>query len=913
VEAHVEDARTRDAVDGPKTSALVFPAKFAEGANSLSEMDSKFPTAKHEAQVLTLEALLATDFATDAHFVSYVLVDPDGDLYSRPVKGQRGMFAPRVNKPAIHTINNAGWRLLAWGAALDWDLKDNLPEEEIEADGRGWTQDRIADFNDLCREVRTAMQAKGLAIHTVYKTTHGARFIHRYDQLIDVEEHERILEGLRLDYLKLGLKFDEACRDWTRMMRAPRVLRDNNQTWTQEWFSCGSDPDAWTITSLAPRADRPKAAAKATVPMYEGNMPTPEECIALFEEPTGRGGTARKTELYKCLKTRMQRIDDPHLYAALVHQAPYPFEHGQVNTDMTRVVGSLCGRLYGEPYMTGPEPIFAILLPGAEELPTDNEWIKILWSMCVRMWTGEAAQYKAKEIEAEKAEEEQRSRIEELLDNLRALYPSTPIDQAWAMQHAIAKKGRDHYLLRLDGTYGTMAYEESTLPNAVRDSGMEFLVRLEEMRGKSLVYLSGRELVKMHGFSLAGIGHSAFASGAVLRFEGAGPTLVLQAYQRRRIPHRFHQEVDVLLRRSFGAQLKLFYLWAGEALAFDETGSLPLLLVIGKTGGCKTLVTAGLGHAMAGREVVKASKASQRFNAALLQSPIVHHEEEFHTARGEDSPAQAIRTMIGGSALNTVERKGRDVGGGLEVQLRVIVTMNSKERAVRTMIGDQDLEPDDIAAVARRVLVIETEEGVDDWLEDYAEKHGRRYTDRWLEDDKLPEHLLWCYENRDGLRGELEDAGILPPNSKHGRFLLPSNAHDLFRAQDAESEVPDGLLCSVAQMFTSVPTAVLDSGSGEALRCGSKLLLLTGPLVDRQVDDRFGSTRKRRVAAVDRLCSSKPDIPWRPVPGAKKSRWRELDTEFVFRLLVARGFEDVADDLAAVRGEPDPVTDQGAA
>ncbi len=892
-----------------------------EGVGTLDEFRSP-STRQSGCTLLSWEEFTSSNMESDVHFQCCAAVTAQGVPLHRRTKREGEKASARLRKDTLASLRAEGFDIRCTMYVADFDWKDN--EHLTDCEGKHWTPSRQEWMRANLATLQARLVEMGLGFAYLNYTHHGLRFVHVYDEPVSCEDQEHIMAAMIAVYARFGLMIDTAVGDWTRVFRGPRVKRSfpkdadrpDERTWEQDWFYEERTDETMCsakVLALPAPVKKTTAPAKAPVPMYEGDMPTPEECIALFEEPTGRGGTARKTELYKSLKTRMQRIDDPHLYAALVHQMPYPFEHGQVNTDMTRVVGSLCGRLYGEPYMDGPEPIFAMLLPGAEELPTDNPWINILWSMCVRMWTGEAAQHKAKEIEQEKAEEEQRSRMEELLDNLRALYPSTPIDQAWAMQHAIAKKGRDHYLLRLDGTYGTMAYEESTLPNAVRDSGMEFLVKLEEMRGKSLVYLSGRDLVKMHGFSLAGIGHSAFVSGAVLRFEGAGPTLVLQAYQRRRIPCRFHQEVDDLLHRSFGAQLKLFYLWVGEALAFDETGSLPLLLVIGKTGGCKTLVTAGLGHAMAGREVVKASKASQRFNAALLHSPIVHHEEEFHTARGEDSPAQAIRTMIGGSSLNTVERKGRDVGGGLEVQLRVIVTMNSKERAVRTMIGDQDLEPDDIAAVARRVLVIETEEGVDDWLEDYAEKHGRRYTDRWLEDDKLPEHLLWCYENRDRLRGELEDAGILPPNSKHGRFLLPSNAHDLFRAQDAESEVPDGLLCSVAQMFTCVPTAVLDSGSGEALRCGPKLLLLTGPLVDRQVDDRFGSTRKRRVAAVDRLCSSKPDIPWRPVPGAKKSRWRELDTEFVLRLLVARGFEDVADDLAAVRGEPDRVTDQGAA
>jgi len=876
---------------------LVFPDKFADGANSLREMDSRSPTAPHDAQVCTLDEMLSSNYSSDAHFVSYLLIDPDGDLYERPVKGAQFKAAARVNKPALHSVREAGWKLMAWGAVLDYDLKDNLPQTEIEAEGKGWTQSRLEGFADICMGVREMMEAKGLAVHTIYRTTHGARFIHRYDQLIDVEDHEEILEGLRKVYQSIGLVMDEACSDWTRLMRAPRVMRDNAPTWEPAWFACGSDPDAWTITTTAPRSKREKAAAKAHVPLYAGDKPTPEECIALFEAPPPAGGRAKKTTLYKRLKTKIQRIGDDDLHEALVNMTPYPFEHGQVNNDMARVVGQLCGRLYGEEYMDGPEPIYAMLLPGAQELPQDNPWEDILWSLCVRFWTGEAGQVRAKEIEAEAVEEETQDKTDLLLDSLRGLYPAIPIDRAWAMQHAVAKKGGSAYLLQPDGTYRAHPVDVDVLPNTVRSEEMEFLIALDEMRGNQVVYLSGREIIKMYGFGLTniqGVPGSHDSSGGVL----TGPsTMRMPIFRPAKWEPRFDDNIDAWLRASFGEDYQKVMKW----LSFCQVWDKPIagLAIIGPRSAGKSLLVDGLAELIVSNPVpAGAAELVGEYTPGLGRSPIICVNEGASTVHHKSSNmADRYRQLITGDPMWVNEKYKAQVE--LRVPFRILFTANNMS-VIDALAEGQTLNIDDQEALRERLILSRMTHAGTEW---FTRHNGNRcLTDQWVGEGSqhlLARHLMFLYCAREERYGPPHSSRLLVSGTDDSRF---DELADRLRTGDRKTEEVMGNVLGILAM-ASPPASVC-----EAMAIDAHGIYITSPAIlhyhqmtlktGKQVDLTTTSVGK----CLGNISSSQVATRGRRITLAGKARnlrWHTLDLGLLERTAIEYGldWDQIRDNL----------------
>lgn len=869
---------------------LVFPTKFADGAEALRELDSRHPTASHEAQVCTLDEMLSSNYSTDAHFVSYLLIDPDGDLYERPVKGAQFKAAARINKAALHSVREAGWRLVAWGAVLDYDIKDNVTPDSLMAEGKGWTQSRLEDFSELCGDVREVMEEKGLSIHTIYRTNHGARFIHRYDQLLDVEDHEEVLEGLRKTYLSLGLAMDEACSDWTRLMRAPRVMRDNVPTWEPAWFACGSDPDAWASTTLAPRSQRERAANKAHVPEYAGDKPTPEECIALFAESANSGkGQQKKTELYKKLRTKVQRIGDDDLYEALVHMTPYPFEHGQVNVDMTRLVGQLCGRLYNEEYMDGPEPIYAMLLPGAQELPQDNPWEDILWSLCIRMWTGEAGQARAKEIEEEKVEEETRDKTDILLDRLRVLYPATPIDRAWAMQHAVAKKGGSAYLMQPDGTYHSYSVDVDTLPNKVRASEMEFLITLEEMRGNQVNFVSGRDIIKMYGFTVSnirGVPGSHSSTGGVLT---EGSTMCMPIFRPKKWEPRFDNNVDSWLRASFGEDYPKVMKW----LAFCQVWDRPIagLAVIGPRSAGKSLLVDGLSELIAGNPLPSgAAELVGEYTPGLGRSPIICVNEGASMSFNKASNmADRYRQLITGDPMWVNEKYKAQVE--LRVPFRILFTANNMG-VIDALAEGQTLNIDDQEALKERLILSRMTHAGTEWFA--ANNINRCLTDQWVGEGSqhlLARHLVALYTSREERYGEPHSARLLVSGTDDARF---DELADRLRTGDRKTEEVMGNVLGILAMAVP-PTAVC-----EAMAVDANGVYITAPaiLMYHQITLKTGKQVDLTTSGVGR-CLGNISSSQVAVRGRRKTlagnmrnlRWHTLDLGLIERTAIEYGLD----------------------
>lgn len=158
--------------------------------------------------------LLGEEYDSDAHFVTYVL--RRGGLDGTP-----DPYQPRVNKGGRAWVESIGYTLSVETLVADVDNMVSLPGEPkpvhspwrslavgVEAAGR------------VHRELRTA---------AVYVTARGLRIVQPLTSRVgapDIETSLRIwLAVLEERLAPLGLRPDWECDDWTRVFRAPHVLR----------------------------------------------------------------------------------------------------------------------------------------------------------------------------------------------------------------------------------------------------------------------------------------------------------------------------------------------------------------------------------------------------------------------------------------------------------------------------------------------------------------------------------------------------------------------------------------------------------------------------------------------------------------------------------------------------------------
>jgi hypothetical protein len=163
-----------------------------------TEPNTKGITAALE--VSDLGNALAERWASDAHFVTYVVREG----------GSPVMRQPRVNKAGAAWLREQGFELGAEVLVADVDNPGHAP----------WTPALRAQLAELYR------RAPSLATAGVYLTAHGFRVLQPLARAMPVEAFEVALRGWLMTLEADGVAIDWSCAEWARMYRLPRVRRD---------------------------------------------------------------------------------------------------------------------------------------------------------------------------------------------------------------------------------------------------------------------------------------------------------------------------------------------------------------------------------------------------------------------------------------------------------------------------------------------------------------------------------------------------------------------------------------------------------------------------------------------------------------------------------------------------------------
>lgn len=728
------------------------------------------PQVSERFGMVSLQEMLDGDWAADTHFVTYLLKDEEGEDCK-----QEDQF--RLRKTIRSELEEAGAQIQSWGFVGDWDLNENVPEEMLHKagwDGNpkkkpkiSWTHDLIDKFEEELISIVEALRAKHLGPAYIYLTNHGARMIHLYDHDVDVIEHEQIIRGMIAEYENYGWTLDDACIDWTRLFRAPRVVRSGQNTWEQGWFKVWHYRDAWTVVSLAPK-HAVTADDYATVPDYVGDRPTPEDAMALLAEDFGVG---TKTEAYRSLKGLLHRRGCTKLHEILVGK-DVMLREGSRDKELARLIGQLSSHVYAEEW-SSPELTYAVMLPVAEQLDPDEQtgdWLEVTWSMCKRMWTKEAGKSKAKEEKKQEEAFERLTDIEELLVSLRKIYPKNEklcgndaIGEAQRMGLLVI--GSNIFTLRPDGYYTPHSVPGSVLPGTIRDLGMSFLMQTAYVGPKGgVVKLDTKELLFEHGRGINKVIGSFGFPGAYLD----GMQLMRPLFEWADHEPVMSEFVHIWLQKMAGREYQTLAKWI--AYAQDLRRPICSLALVGASGVGKGLFAAGLSELIVGSPMpASGSDLVETFTPAMMESPfLVVNEGLPVNGRNVRDVADAFRSVVAGDPCRVNAKFQAPVE--VRIPFRVLFTANNQE-IIHGLVGQKTLTPEDRVALAERIKFIKLDDSAAVWL---RQKGGRNFTSGWVAGDGpsnfvVARHFRWLYENREELFG--------PPDSD--RFLVTGDLNSM--------------------------------------------------------------------------------------------------------------------------------------
>lgn len=760
----------------PVFNCLITDNVRMKGIGAASDM----PQVADRFGVASMRDMLTGEWEDDAHFVCYIVDDTkDGEFHELSRD-----FQFRLRKSIRAQLTESGARIRCWGFVGDWDLNENVSDEMLHKagwDGKSttkpkisWTRDLLDKFIEETHGVVEALRAKDIGPSYIYLTNNGARFMHFYDQDQEPSVHEEIIRGMFGEYEALGYVLDDACVDWTRLFRAPKVVRSGRKTWEQPWFKAWTHNN-WTVTQLAPRVTK-LHDTYADVSEYVGDRPTPEECIEIFVENLS---TNKKTDTYKKLKNLLHRRDCTKLEEILMAQ-DVTIPEGERDKTLTRLVGQLASHIYVEEWAS-PELMYAVLLPVAEQLEPDEgtqDWLEKTWGLCTRMWTKEHSKGVARKEQEQEVETERLDDLGHMLERVRVLYPKNKAlheHDAAAFEElsrmGLLKIGPSIFVLRPDGYYDPKPVESAVLPGSIRDLGSEFLMqtRIYGPRGGALE-LDAKVLLATHGRSLQAIVGSFGQPGAFIQDN----RLIRPIFEWANHEPVHSEWVHTWLQMLGGKHWKEIGRWI--AYAQDMRRPICALALVGARGVGKGMLARGLSELVVGSPVPASGQdLVEDFTPALTKSPFLVVDEGLPmTSRGVKDVADTFRRMVAGEPLWVNSGKFQP-HIEINIPFRILFTANNRE-IVHGLVGNRTLTPADRAALAERIKFIELNDRAATWLRSNG---GRDFTSGWVAGDGpsnfiVARHFRWLFENREELFG--------PPDSD--RFLMSG---------DMESSIVDEL------------------------------------------------------------------------------------------------------------------------
>lgn len=847
----------------------VFTSKRVPGLKRLADLQNEeiLPLAAsvNVTDGIDLEEALHREWDTDAHFVMYAADDGEGnELYARINKGA---FVPQLEQ--------TGGRVVVRVLVFDHDLPRNADGEKQE-----WSAESLDEFLGSLSE---ALGTSNLEPTWWYTTLHGSRFVYVLTEPVSPLDAEAMMLGIMDEFRKVGIELDDACKDWTRMFRLPHVEREGHGRYESTLLGPGPLLDPAGV----PRGVVQAAEAIGEVDQYVGEMPTPDEVAELLEE-TKENGRKYKTELVKRAKIMLQGRD---VEGIVFEHKPIVRGDTNWNNQVLRAVSSVVGMM-SEEACTSPEGVYALLHSAIEQLQdremrgaNQTDWFATTWDMICRIWAKEDAKLAARRAEHQARQAQADVHRESLLDQLRAARPGdVPTDEeeakVWQMRRMIASSGSQHYVMRPNGDYNINPCPDSLLIPMIRRLGMEDIIPVTEIVGKSLKMRSTRDLLADHAMPIVDIEASALAEVAFIDGEPGFDKLHIPVHRLNpKLEARFDARVDEWLEALGGEQADRLKEWLAHAL--DVKRAICALNLYGAPGTGKGMLAAGLAECF---ESMRPNdhKALGQWNGGLLENPVVNCDEGVPTISSGEALTldQAFRSLVTGG--NVTIRKMRTDPFSARIYPRILFTSNDRD-IIRSIVGNRDLTDDDTEAIEMRLLSIE----VSDAAKRLLTSHGNfAYTRGWIAGDRpsqlvLANHIKWLYDNRE------------ESQTGSGRLLVEGDVSTrLVKDLRLTTRGAETVLRCIVKLISQAH----GGGAADAIQIHNGGVFVTAAGVQAFAEANLmvqgGITLKAAGAQLRRFAHEPEEqngkIKKQTIEG-KRGRWFELDLEIVYEQALLHG------------------------
>jgi len=818
-----------------------------------------------------LPSLFETEEGTDAHVVAYV-VTKDGD----PVERQ-----PRLNKEILGPLRELGYEIECHTVWIDLDLKDIIKGRQGKVKWTDLSDSETGLVWGLVEQAHTTLTAKGMAWTASYTTSGGLRFVHALAIPVPAGPgYEAMLARFHAAYNLAGLPVDEACRDWTRLYRAPRVNRDGLETWTQEWYSHRTDFSDDTTYYVPRESDLVPTKDTTTVQVVRTDRarPDPEQARELHEvlNPANNRWT-----LTAAGKKAKEALKDTPAFDVIYSRLPIGRE-GKRHDMLTRIVGETVGLLHGEDWASA-ELAYGLLYDAAGRLGEDEDWPGKVWEMATTFWDRETARKatKAAEVADKLAEQEvvretERQRflrgVRDWLPQLAGVEDEEAIEYVRANRYGIAMDARRDlfHVLLPNGYYDDHLCSSSALPKVIEQRGMQWLVPTEEARDDgrgNVVYTPVRpdRLVQRHARVYTAEEIRLDHRASYLQRDPEGRDVYVDvpfALRDDVIAEKIEPIYDFWLAAVGGDRNRRDeVLRAIGCLLLFQYGPTAAVVLWGDASAGKSVTAHSLAECLTTRRLADGASLVDNFNDSLRKSPIIHIEEAADRGNKGIDAASQLRRIITAPSIS-IEQKGRDKVNMQGVH-RVLMTANSRD-IVQRMMGTTARTSGDWRAIGERLAEFHIDSGAARWFEEnnrgwvetrrWIGSHGRTglYAKFWF---WVMKHLLEWENGRPVMLGRrlLYEGNCISRLMKH----MEANA----------SGVPD-VACAINRLIG-------EPGKPKVALLGNRVYLTTQSVIQDAVENGRVRADEARAALESLLDTNQPTE--RVTVHGHQARWRVMD------------------------------------
>lgn len=827
-----------------------------------------------------LADLFEQDEGEDSHVVAYVV-----SLDGQPVDRQ-----PRLNKEVLSALLDRGFTVDCHTVWIDLDLKDIFGRK-----GKvNWTDLSDSDTGlvwTAVEQAHAALTAKGMAWTASYTTRGGLRFVHALALPVPAGDgYEAMLARFHAAYRLAGLPVDEACRDWTRLYRAPRVNRDGENTASQPWYSHRTDFDDDTTYYVPRESDLVPPQAQHVVPVVRVDRPRPdpEQARELVEVLNPQNNRWQFTVAGKKSK---EALKDSQAFDVIFNRIPIARRGGGKTHDtLTKVVGEVVGALHGSDWAS-PELVYGLLYEPAGRLGEDEDWVGKVWEMATTFWDRETARKATKAAEiAEKVKEAEEIRetesqrflrgIRDWLPQLSGMEDEAALEYVKNNRYGVAMDSRRDlfHVLLPTGYYDDHVCSSSALPKVIEQRGMTWLVPTEEARDDgrgNILYVPVRpdRLIQRHArvYTAEEIRLDRRASYIQRDHEGRDVYVDVPFALREDVqPELIEPIYDFWLAACGGNRDRRDeVLRAIGSLLLFQYGPTAAVLLWGEASAGKSVTAMSLGECITTRRVADGSALVDNFNDSLRRSPIIHIEEAADRGSKGIDAAAAMRRIITAPAIS-IEQKGRDKMQMQGVH-RVLMTSNSLD-IMRRMMGNQARTSADWGAIGERLAEFRIDDGATRWFE--ANNKGWVETRRWIgthgRTGLYARFWFWVIRNLI----EWENGR---PKMRGRRLLYEGNcvSRTIKNLEATSGAVPE--------IAMSINRLLGEPGRPKVILQGTKVYLTTQVVIQDAMENGRIRTDEARSALESILDAEQPTD--RITIGGYQARWRTIDARKMLEII----------------------------